>query len=73
MPAGRRRVQEQKELRIPNPAGDGRARWSPKEVALLDTLPDGEVARRLGRSLQSVTQMRYKLGIANPSDGHRRQ
>jgi hypothetical protein len=37
-------------------------------VALLRTMPDREVARRLGRSLQSVTRKRLKLGIANRSD-----
>jgi len=43
-----------------------------EEVALLGTLPDREVAQRLGRSLHSVTQKRIKLGIPNPLGGRRR-
>jgi hypothetical protein len=34
-------------------------------------MPDREVARCLRRSLQSVTQKRIKLGIANPFDGRK--
>jgi hypothetical protein len=44
-----------------------------QELTLLGTLPDREVAWRLGRSLQSVTQKRIKLGIVNPFDGRRKQ
>ena len=35
--------------------------WTAEDIALLGTLPDREVAQRLGRSLQSVTQKRIKL------------
>jgi hypothetical protein len=35
-------------LRISRPVG---GRWTAEAVALLGKLPDGEVARRLGRSL----------------------
>jgi hypothetical protein len=35
-------------------------------VALLGTLPDEEVARRLGRSLGSVSRKRRREGIPNP-------
>ena len=38
-------------------------------IALPGTLPAREVARRLGRSPQSVTQKRIQLGLANPFDG----
>jgi hypothetical protein len=55
-------------LGIPNPAGN---RWRDKEITLLGALPDREVARRLGRSVQPVTQKPIKLGIANPLDGRR--
>jgi hypothetical protein len=37
----------------------------------MGTLPDREVARRLGRSLQLVTQKHIKLGGANPFDGRK--
>jgi hypothetical protein len=40
----------------------------PPLLALPGTLPDREVARPLGRSLQAVTQKRIKPGIANPLD-----
>jgi hypothetical protein len=46
---------------IPRPGG---GRWTAEALALLGTLPDRELARRLGRSLSSVTQKRCKLGIA---------
>jgi hypothetical protein len=54
-----------------SPAGGGR--WTADAVALLGTLPESEVARRLGRSLQSVTQKRIKLGLPNPNDRRRRE
>ena len=54
---------------IPNPAGN---RWTAEGITLLGTLPDGEVARWLGRSLRSVTQERCQLGIPNPFDGRKR-
>jgi hypothetical protein len=62
--------QKREELGLPNPAGK---RWSAEGIALLGTLPDREVARRLGRSLQSVTQKRIKLGITNRFDGRKRR
>jgi hypothetical protein len=42
--------------------------WKPEEVALLGTLPDDELARRLGRSLGSVSLKRRRLKIPNPRD-----
>ena len=56
-------------LGIPRPVG---GRWRAEEVALLGRLLDREAARRLGRSLPSVTQKRIKLGIGNLFDGRRR-
>jgi hypothetical protein len=41
--------------------------WKPKELALLGTLPDEELARRLGRSLIAVSTKRRRLGIASAS------
>jgi hypothetical protein len=37
--------------------------WTPKEVALLGTLPDPEVARRTGHPLHSVRMKRRALGV----------
>ena len=45
--------------------------WRAWEVALLDTVPDREVARRTGRSVAGVRRKRTKLGIANPYDRRR--
>jgi hypothetical protein len=46
--------------------------WTPEEIALLGTLPDEELARQLGRSLNSVSLKRRRLKIANPRDRRRR-
>src|SRR5262249_14847896 len=43
--------------------------WSADEVRLLGTLPDAEVARRMGRSVNGVRLKRQRLGIPNPFDG----
>ena len=43
--------------------------WRAWEVALLDTVPDREVARRTGRSVAGVRRKRTKLGIANSYEG----
>jgi hypothetical protein len=64
----RQRVQTRKERGYPPPdrwAEDG---WKPEEVSLLGTLPYEEVARRLGRSLKSVSLKRRRLKIPNPRD-----
>jgi hypothetical protein len=64
----RKRVQTRKERGYPPPnrwAEDG---WKPEEVALLGGVPDDELARRLGRSLGSVSLKRRRLKIPNPRD-----
>jgi hypothetical protein len=40
--------------------------WTKAEEALLGRLPDEEVARRSGRSVNAVRQKREKLGLARP-------
>jgi hypothetical protein len=45
--------------------------WSSKEVALLGTLPDEEVARRVRRTAHAVRQKRTALGIASACDRRR--
>jgi hypothetical protein len=41
--------------------------WTPEDIALLGTVPDVEVARRTGRTLEAVRQKREELGIRNPA------
>jgi hypothetical protein len=42
-------------------------RWTDEEIALLDTLPDAEVATRAGRTTDAVRRKRESLGIPNPT------
>jgi hypothetical protein len=66
-----RRVQTRRERGCPPPnrwAEDG---WKPEEVTLLGTVPDDELARRLGRSVNSVSGKRRRLKIPNPREGSR--
>jgi hypothetical protein len=48
------------ELGLPNPQSRV---WTSKEIALLGTATDAEVARRTGRSRLAVAQKRQALGI----------
>jgi hypothetical protein len=48
--------------------GSPELRWAAWEIALLGTVPDREVARRTGRSVDGVRRKRMKLGIPNPRD-----
>jgi hypothetical protein len=70
---GRRRLQTRKERGCPPPTGrsteDG---WKPEEIALLGTIPDEELARQLGRSLNSVSLKRRRPKIPNPRDRRHR-
>jgi hypothetical protein len=45
--------------------------WTPREVALLGRLPDGEVAAKVGRSPDAVRRKRERLGTPNPRDRRR--
>lgn len=46
--------------------------WTPAQEALLGTVPDEEVARRIGRSEKGVREKREELGIPNAGPTHRR-
>jgi hypothetical protein len=46
-------------------------RWTAEDIALLGTLSDEEVARRMRRSVNAVRLKREELGIQNPA-GNRR-
>ena len=43
-----------------------RSNWTPKEISRLGTKPDAELAAILGRSVESVSLKRQKLGIEAP-------
>ena len=45
------------------PAHPERKFWTAEEDALLGTATDGEVARKIGRSIWAVSSRRFKLGI----------
>jgi hypothetical protein len=45
-------------------------RWTPKQLALLGTMPDDEVAKRVRRTSNAVRVMRGRLGIAPFGDRH---
>jgi hypothetical protein len=47
--------------------------WKPEEIALLGTMPDDDVAERIGRTVGAVRHMRTKRGIANARDRRRRK
>jgi hypothetical protein len=47
-------------------------RWTAGQIALLGTMPDEKVARRIGRTPNAVRQQRARLGIAKPFDGRHR-
>jgi hypothetical protein len=69
----RQRVQTRKKRGCPPPIGRwAEEGWKPEEVALLGTLPDDDLARRLGRSPGSVSLNRRRLKIPNPQDRRHR-
>ena len=41
--------------------------WTPKDIALLGMVPDEDVARQTGRTVEAVRQKREELGIPNPA------
>jgi hypothetical protein len=55
------------------PAGYHGPWWTAKELALLGTMPDGELAARIGRTLGAVRVMRTRLGIPTALDRRQRQ
>ena len=51
---------------------DHELRWKPEEIALVGTMPDEEVAGKVGRSVKAVTVARLKRGIPAAVDRRRR-
>jgi hypothetical protein len=47
--------------------------WKEKQIRLLGTLPDAEVARMLGLSVHAVRLKQTRLGIPTARDGRRRE
>jgi hypothetical protein len=60
-------------LRHPNIRPGGNELWTAEELALLGTIPDGEVAAQVGRPANAVRLQRCKRGIPNPLDRRRRE
>ena len=52
--------------------GGGRPLWSQAELRLLGTMPDDEVARRIGNTAEAVRVKRSRLYIPNPVDRRRK-
>jgi hypothetical protein len=55
-------------LGIPNPSSPG---WTAEELDLLGTMPDAEVAARIGQTEGAVTLKRCRLGIPTACDRRR--
>jgi hypothetical protein len=51
-----------------DPHRGGALAWRPEQVKLLGTMPDDEVALRIGKPPNAVRLKREKLGIPNPPD-----
>jgi hypothetical protein len=45
--------------------------WTPEQLALLGTLPDAQVAKRIGRTVTAVRVMRTRRGIPSAKDRRR--
>jgi hypothetical protein len=50
----------------PLPQRPGGRPWTRKELKLLGTLPDAELAARIGRTKNAVRVMRVRRGLPNP-------
>ncbi len=50
-----------------------RSLWTAEELALLGTMPDEQVAARVGRGAEGVRQMRTKVGIATAHDRRKKR
>jgi hypothetical protein len=55
------------------PLHPGGRPWTAKELRLLGTVPDAELAARIGRTEKAVRVMRRRRGIPNAADGRRRE
>jgi len=68
----RRRTAKELGLR-PNPPHIGGRPWTVKELRLLGTVPDGDLAARSGRPERAVWVMRTRRGIPTAEDRRRRE
>jgi hypothetical protein len=61
-----------KRLNLIGYAREGRMNfWTPEEMTLLETMPDTDVAKQTGRTVNAVRLRRGELGLPNPSDRRR--
>ena len=65
----RRQVNAEKGLGRNLVTGYHGPRWMAEDIALLDSAPDVEVARQVGRTPNAVRVMRDRLGIPRPAGG----
>jgi hypothetical protein len=63
--ATRRKMSEAHKRRGTIPPALGGPLWTKGEDALLGTMKDQDVAKRFGRTLDSVRDLRYHLGLPN--------
>jgi hypothetical protein len=68
----RRRTARELGLR-PLPQRSGGRPWTAEELALVGTLPDDVVARRIGRTAEAVRAMRRKRGLPTARDRRQRE
>jgi hypothetical protein len=48
-------------------------RWTEEELSLLGTLPDADIAARIGRTESAVRTKRSRRGFRSPRDRRRRE
>jgi hypothetical protein len=68
----RERLRTREERGIPLPSRWAEDGWRREELALLGTLPDAEVAARIGRTVSAVRKKRFRLRIPAAREGRRR-
>jgi hypothetical protein len=47
--------------------------WTPDQLAMLGTMPDEDLARRIGRTTEAIRCRRTELGIPSARDRRRRE
>jgi hypothetical protein len=68
-----RRRQTARALGLRPPARWTATGWTAEQLALLGTMPDADLARRIGRTVEAVRGRRTELGIPSARDRRRRE